>query len=284
MINSKYLAFITAVESGSFTKAADKLGYTQSGISHLVAALEEELNLPLLIRNKAGIQLTAEGERLLPFFRQLVETENAISFTSAELRGLSAGSLRIGTFSSAAVHLLPGMLRKFKSIYPGIDLQIRCGTYSAVENWLSESAVDGAFVTAPSLPQFELHPLAHDRMMAIIHTDDPLSAKDSVSISDLAEHPFILPAEGTNYHIGKLFQKAGIRPNIRFTMDDDFAAVAMVSCGFGVTILPELILEHYPMDHIKAVPLENAFRDIVFAVHRSRPLPPAVKAFLNIIR
>ncbi len=284
MLNGKYYAFVSAVETGSFTKAAEKLGYTQSGISHLIASLEEELDLTLLIRNKNGIRLTPEGEQLLPYFRSLLDTDNAISFTSAQLHGVSAGTLRIGTFSSAAVHLLPPMLRQFSTEYPGIELQILCGTYSTVEGWLLENQVDLAFVTASSLPGFHVFPLTHDRMMAILPDSDPLSKRKEISIEELQSLPFIVPAEGTNYHIGKMFQAAGIQPETRFVMDDDFAAVAMVSCGFGATILPELILTDYPLKHARAVPLKNAFRDIGLALHDNRSASPAANAFLNLIQ
>ncbi len=284
MVQSKYHAFVSAVDTGSFTRAAEKLGYTQSGISHLIASLEEELDLSLLIRGKSGIRLTPEGESLLPYFRNMIETENAISFTSAKLHGLSAGSLRIGTFSSAAVHLLPPLLRNFSKQYPGIDLQILCGTYATVEAWLLENAVDAAFVPVPSLPEFKVHPLAHDRMMAIVPDTESLSGKEEIEIRELASFPFIVPAEGTKYHLGKLFREAGIKPMTRFEMDDDFAALAMVSCGFGVTILPELILKDYPLKHVSVIPIKNAFRDIGFALNQTRPVSPAVSAFLKLLQ
>ena len=100
MANSKYAAFIAAAEEGNMTAAAQKLGYTQSGVSHLVHTLEQELGVQLLIRSKAGVELSPEGNALIGHIRRLIAAENAVLGAAEELRGVERGTLRIGTFSS----------------------------------------------------------------------------------------------------------------------------------------------------------------------------------------
>ena len=102
MANSKYAAFIAAAEEGNMTAAAQKLGYTQSGVSHLVHTLEQELGVQLLIRSKAGVELSPEGNALIGHIRRLIAAENAVLGAAEELRGVERGTLRIGTFSSVA--------------------------------------------------------------------------------------------------------------------------------------------------------------------------------------
>lgn len=110
MANSKYAAFIAAAEEGNMTAAAQKLGYTQSGVSHLVHTLEQELGVQLLIRSKAGVELSPEGNALIGHIRRLIAAENAVLGAAEELRGVERGTLRIGTFSSVAIAWLPSVM------------------------------------------------------------------------------------------------------------------------------------------------------------------------------
>ena len=120
MSTSKYRAFVVTAELRNITRAADKLGYTQSGVSHLIGSLEAELGVPLLIRSKSGTVLTPEGTALLPYAQRFLELEEDIRNKASDLRGLTVGTLRIGTFSSVAIHLLPRILSRFQERYPGV--------------------------------------------------------------------------------------------------------------------------------------------------------------------
>ena len=90
MDTKKYEVFEKTVERSSLTKAAEELGLTQSGVSHILASLEEEFGFPLLTRSRTGARLTPEGEKIMPFIRSILRSQEQLDQTAAELRGLSA--------------------------------------------------------------------------------------------------------------------------------------------------------------------------------------------------
>ena len=110
----KYEVFVSAVDCGSLTKAAEAMGLTQSGVSHIIAAVEAELQLPLLKRTRTGARLTPEGERVIGYLREIVRQEKRMFKEAERLNELAAGTIRIGTFTSVATHGLPAMMMEFQ--------------------------------------------------------------------------------------------------------------------------------------------------------------------------
>lgn len=284
MSTSKYRAFVVTAELRNITRAADKLGYTQSGVSHLIGSLEAELGVPLLIRSKSGTVLTPEGTALLPYAQRFLELEEDIRNKASDLRGLTVGTLRIGTFSSVAIHLLPRILSRFQERYPGVEISIFNGDYAAVENALLDNAIEGGFVTLPSRDVFTVFPLVRDRLLAVVNAENPLGQASTLAPEDLKDQTFIVPAEGSKYNIGTLFSQAGISPKKWLNINDDYAAVVMVRQNLGITILPELMVRNLPTDGLRTIPLRGSERVIGFATHKNRYLSPAVRAFLEYTR
>ncbi len=283
MANSKYAAFIAAAEEGNMTAAAHKLGYTQSGVSHLVHTLEQELGVQLLIRSKAGVELSPEGNVLIGHIRRLIAAENAVLDAAEELRGMERGTLRIGTFSSVAIAWLPRVMAGFNALYPGIAITIENGTYSPIEDMLSSGRVDCAFVALPSRAEFETVPLARDRLLAVVHPKSPLAKKRSLTARDVAGETFIVPAEGSKYDVGRFFSRAGIRPKAVLNMGDDYAAAAMAERALGFTILPELMISAMHLGNVCTVPLEHSEREIGLAMNANYH-GPALAAFCAFMR
>ena len=137
----KYEAFVRTVELGSLTKAAQSLGSTQSRISHILNDLEEEYGFRLMHRSRGGIELTEAGRLLLPKMQAIVQKEQALADCVAEIRNADAGTVRLGVFTSVAVHWLPGMIRAFQTAHPRAQLEMRSGDYHDVEQWLREGSV-----------------------------------------------------------------------------------------------------------------------------------------------
>ena len=117
----KYEAFIRAVELGSLSKAAEELGYTQSGISHMMQSLEEEVGFPLLVRTSSGILPNAE----LPAIRRLLRTNDALAQTIAQIKGADSGRVRVIAFSSAAACWLPEVICRFQRDFPHVEVMLR---------------------------------------------------------------------------------------------------------------------------------------------------------------
>ena len=120
----KYEAFVRAVELGSLSKAAEELGYTQSGISHMMQSLEEEVGFSLMVRTSSGIQPNGEGQLLLPIIRQLLNTNEALEQYIAKIKGADTGRIRIAAYPSVATYWLPEIIRDFQKDYPHVEIQI----------------------------------------------------------------------------------------------------------------------------------------------------------------
>ena len=164
----KYETLIAVVESGSLTRAAQALGCTQSAVSHSIDSLEQELGFALLKRGRAGVRLTGEGERLIPAVRNLLNSAEQLAQTAASIRGLESGTVRIGSFTSVAVHWLPPVLKEFQKDYPRVEFKLLNGDYHDVEQWLMEGSIDIGFVNVPSAVDCECIPLMEDRLLAIL--------------------------------------------------------------------------------------------------------------------
>ena len=141
----KYMAFIKTVEYGSFTKAAEVLHYTQSGISRMINDLECEWKITLLERSRAGVRLTSDGLRILPFAKSVCEDYEKLQMQVDDLNDMKSGLIRIGKFSSVATHWLPNIIKRFKADYPNIDYELLLGDYAEIERWINEGRVDCGF-------------------------------------------------------------------------------------------------------------------------------------------
>ena len=146
----KYMAFIKTVECGSFTRAAQSLCYSQSGVSRMILDLESEWGLSLLERNKSGVKLTSDGMKLLPYARRVCEEYNRLQAQVDELKGMQSGLIRIGTFSSVATHWLPRIIKAFQRDYPNIEYELLMGNYEEIEKWIIEGRVDCGFLRIPA--------------------------------------------------------------------------------------------------------------------------------------
>lgn len=279
----KYEAFVKAAELGSFTRAAEALSYTQSGVSRMIGELERDWGVRLLARNRAGVRLTSEGERLIDQVRRVCAEQRKLEALAGELNGLQTGLIRIGTLSSMATHWLPAIVRRFQQDYPDIDYELLLGDYLEIEQWVLDGRVDCAFVRLPVHARLQTTFLARDRMLAVLPEGHPLAQLDRVPFASLAEEPFLLLQKGANDEILQLFRAEGVTPDVRFTTWDDYAIMSMVENGLGASILPELILRRCPY-RIELRELDPpAWRDIGVAVRSRDELPLAVERFLEYV-
>lgn len=275
----KYQAFVKTVEFGSFTKAAESMNYSQSGISKMVAELEKEWGLTLLERDRGGIRLTADGQKLLPLAKKVLEEYSRLQTTVDELNGLNAGIIRIGTFSSVATHWLPNIIRRFQADYPNIDYEILIGDYTEINGWLEEGRVDCGFLPRTMASGLECISLAEDRLLAVLPEGHPLKSLPLFPIKALCEEPFMLLKQGKTSEVSELLDAHDLHPDIRFTTLDDYAIMSMVESGLGISVLPELILTRNPYRIVTKELDVPATRDICFVLRDSATAPLAVRRF-----
>lgn len=276
----KFEAFVKVVDLGSLTRAAQALGYTQSGVSHMISALEEDFGFQLLKRNRSGVRLTVEGERVLSAVRGILNSNEQLTQIIAAIHGLDTGTVRIGSFSSVAVHWLPGMIQSFQQNYPRIEFKLLNGDYHDVEHWLSEGAVDLGFVTLPTRLQLPCTPLWEDRLLAILPKHHRLAHLSKFPLSEVESEDFIGLLEDSNHDIRRIFTPAGLNPKMKFTTKDDYAIIAMVAHGLGMSILPELLLKNSSGTHLKTMELDPpATRTIALALADETHVGPAALSF-----
>lgn len=284
MLDNRYIVFATVAELGNITKTANRLGYTQSGVSQQIQSLENECGFRLLNRSRSGVTLTKEGELILHYVKQLLDADQNIRMASEDILNLTTGSISIGCFTSLAVTMMPEIIREFSDLYPGIEVKVFNRNYSFIEGLLYEDKIDCAFVALPSRDDFLINELMHDQLMVILHKDHPLASSANISTAQFQHLPYILSGEAHRYIRGKVLSLEDINANVQYDLRDDFACVAMVRQNLGVTVVPELMLPSLNMDNLVAVPLEGSHRIIGIATHPSRYTAPPVRAFLRFIR
>lgn len=277
----KYMAFIRTVEYGSFTKAAEMLHYSQSGISRMIHDLEREWNVALLERSRAGVRLTSDGTKLLPYAKSVCSEYQKLQMQVDELNGLQSGLIRIGTFSSVATHWLPNIIREFQKDYPNIDYELLLGDYTEIEEWIADGRVDCGFLRLPTRPEFETIFLEQDQLMVILPENHPLAGCDRFPVAALCNDPFMLLEKGAKAEVSEIFERCGLTPKVHFTTWDDYAIMSMVESGLGISILPQLILRRIPY-HIVAKELDvPAYRKIGLALREKKTVSLAVNRFLE---
>lgn len=275
----KYIAFVKAVEYSSFTKAAEILNYSQSGISRMINDLETEWNVILLERQKTGVKLTSDGLKLLPYAKSLCQDYEMLQMQVDELNGLQSGFIRIGTFSSVATHWLPDIIKEFQKTYPNIEYELLMGNYSEIEDWILEGRVDCGFLRTPIHTELDTIPLEQDQLLAVLPPDHPLADCDKFPLTAFCEEPFILLGREHNKEIMEIFERYSLQPMTRFTTWEDYAIMSMVEKGLGISILHELILKRSPY-HIVIKELDvPAYRTICFALRNKKTASLAVKRF-----
>lgn len=277
----KYMAFIRTVEYGSFTKAAEMLNYSQSGISRMIHDLEQEWKVVLLERSRAGVRLTSDGMKLLPHAKSLCTEYQKLQMEVDELNGLQSGLIRIGTFSSVATHWLPNIIREFQKDYPNIDYELLLGDYTEIEEWIADGRVDCGFLRLPTHLDFETIFLEQDALMVILPEDHPLAGCERFPVAALCDDPFMLLEKGAKAEVSEIFERCNLTPQVHFTTWDDYAIMSMVESGLGISILPQLILKRVPY-HIVAKELDvPAYRNIGLALRDKKTASLAVKRFLE---
>lgn len=280
---SRYHIFCKVVETGSFTRTAEELGYSQSAVSQTVKALEQELGTTLVSRGKGGVALTADGEGYLPYLRAICGAEATLDRKRREMQGLENRQIRIGTFTSVSRNLLPQLMQQFKAQYPGVHFILQQGDYTSISQWIREGQVDFGFVNTQAVSGLTVRSLYRDEMMAVLPLNHPLTAQSQVSLRQLAAEPFILLDEGEYSLPRDAFGRQGLSPRIEYKVYDDYSILAMIRQGLGVSILYRLVLTGFG-DGLAVRPVAEPLERTVALAWRSwDTLPLAARRFVEFV-
>jgi DNA-binding transcriptional LysR family regulator len=278
----KLQLFIDVAETENFTKTGERMGYTQSGISHLLKSLEDELGFPLFIRSKQGVKLTNDAKRLLPSVRSLLAMTEHLQQDIDEINGLESGQLTIATFSSISIHWLPKIIHSFQQMHPGINIKLMEGGTDDIVNWIESDLADFGFLSYRKIRNLDWIPLYEDPLVAVVPVDYPVPENNVFPIENFANQNFIISAMGTDYDIHHALDSSCITPSICFTSKDDHAIISMVANKLGISILPELILRNFD-SQVATYPLEPFYaRTLGVAMKSKESLSPAAQKFLKV--
>jgi DNA-binding transcriptional LysR family regulator len=271
---------VAVVESGSFSRAADLLHVTQSGVSHAVGTLERELAVPLFERRGGRVALTERGHRVLAHARAMLEREQQIRQEVKRGDGAEAGRVRLGSVPSVSVRVLPKLFAFLARRHPTLDVILFDGSDDEVRAWLLSGAIDVGVVALPSR-DFQTTEFVSDLMVAVVPERHRLANKGKVRLREIGSIPFIMSNGGCEPLIRRMFRAAAVPLRIRYEVRDMATILGMVKEGLGVTVVPTLSLpERHP--GIRALPLvPSVERRLALAVRSRETSPPAVRAFIH---
>ena len=273
----EYRIFHTVIEQGSFARAAQMLHLTPSAISHAVSSMEEACGFALFVRGKGGVSLTRSGEALYPVIRQVLYADEALSQTVDELKGVQRGTVKIGAFNSVCMTWLPQIVTSYKKMYPGVEIEIYQGTYADVINWIRTGVVDLGFLSTKSTRELTVYPLCRDRLMCVVPKGMRTHTPGVITVDELRSHTFVVQDDSTDADIQAFVAKYKLNVRASCRVVDDMSTIAMVESGFGISILPALVLErmHGNVDTYPIEPME--YREFGIAVQNPQMMAPAVR-------
>ena len=284
METKKYKVMLAVDDNGSFTRVAEELGYTQSGITQMMKSLEKEVGLPLFIKHNHGVSLTKEAKALIPSIRAMINASEVINQEIASMKGAQIGTITIGTFLSCSIHWIPKIIYEFQKDYPDIHFKIIEGLESELPLWIQQHRVDVGFLSKQERESYEFFPVMNDPFYVVLPKDHIYTKFDEVPIELLDKVPFITADYKPGSDIHRLFKKYHLNPHIRHNTINEFSAISMVEHNLGITVIPGLLLRGrtggFEIRPIKP----NVCRNLGLAYSSEEDLSPATKIFLKYAR
>ena len=279
MESKKLEALLMAVDLGSFTKAAEVLGYTQSGLTHMMNSLEKDIGFTVLLRGRSGVRLTPAGQRILPLVRDCLTSTAALEREISLINTHKEDSARVAAYESIARHWLPEIIQQFRREHPDVTVDIQMGSVDEVYRWVLEDRVDMCFASRQDAP-LEWTFLRDDELLAILPPEYD-SEETAFPVEAFNGQEFLMPSMGFDKDILRVLNEHGVTPLIRTTQVSDSAVISMVEHGLGVSVLSRLVLRGR-QNSVRALPLEpRAVRELGIAARPQKELRPIARQFIR---
>ena len=268
MDSKKLEILMTAADLGSFTKASEVVGYTQSGLTHMMDALEKEVGFPLLQRSHNGISLTEQGLQLMPAIREFLRAnanlENQIRTISVQ----KSEVIRIAAYASIAMHWMPELLYRFKRICPEVNVDLRMVDHALEPFELLEAGqTDVIFASRQNYNSCDWIPLYNETMYAILPKDYPIGSRTHFPLKEFEGKEFLMPYGRFDIDVKSILQPLGIKLNATTARVDDETVIQMVARGQGISMMSELMIRGRT-DNVLCIPVEPlAIRELGMGTH-----------------
>jgi DNA-binding transcriptional LysR family regulator len=284
MNTDKILALIETVHTGSLNRAAEKLGYSTSGLSYTISSLESELGLELIIRTHNGIRLTKDGQNLLPYFESVIQNEEALQQQISSLRKTAPEAIRIGAYSSWLLQILPDVVEEYSKICPKADFEFRTGVTS-LKGMLSRNEIDLAICEHSVVPDMEWVHIADDPVCVAVKTSSPLAQKDSLTLEDLKGYEMV-PSVNPDHIVYSAYRDAGldINPSVAFYSEDGSVMLSIVQQKNCIAFLDHLYAGECPYN-IALIPIDPPLiKHLGVAISESGKKRKDVKKFVEFLK
>ncbi|MFF3645151.1 LysR family transcriptional regulator [Streptomyces sp. NPDC002564] len=291
---TRLAALVAVSEAGSITRAAERLGYTVPALSQQLAKLEREAGTALLVRHPRGARLTGAGELLLGHARRVLDEMERARHELARLAGLSGGRLRVGTFQTAGIHLLPPVLSAFRRAHPDVELTVATheppSGVAAVAAGEVDLALTHTYEPADPVPLpagVSAEPVLVEELVLVAQPGHTLTSGTSrLALDELAGQPLISMAPGhpARHGVEHALARAGATPAVLVETPGYALVCALVSAGLGVAVVPEMVAR------TAATPVGMRFLDpgdlrrTISVAHRADESNAAADSFRGLLR
>lgn len=278
--------FVAVADEHSFTRAADLLGVSQPTLSKQIRALENSLGTRLLVRDRAGIELTSAGEALLPHAQRiLIEAENATRSVH-EVASLRRGRVRMGATPSMVEGLLAPVLKQFRTEHPAIDLEVHEAGSRDLTAELSAGRIDLALLIVPlaaQIPDLETSVVYRERL--VLASAAGADMPEEMDVADLADLPLVMFREGYDLRDVTLraCHAAGFEPRLSVEGGEMGSVLRFVESGLGHAVVPDIVMgtrAGLQRTRLVSPPLS---RSIAVAHRPVETLPLAARAFRTLL-
>ena len=256
MDSKKLEILMTAIDLGSFSKASEVVGYTQSGLTHMVDSLERDIGLTLVRRDHNGITLTKEGETLIPSIREFLRANAKLENQIAAITDKKRDTIRVAAYASIAMHWMPELLYRYKRVCPDVSVDLRM-VDNALEPYelLESGQTDVIFASRQNYSFCDWTPLYNEKMYAILPKDYPLNGRTTFPLEEFSGQDFLMPYGRFDIDVNAAMDSVGVKLNASVSRVDDETVIRMVGHGLGVTMMTELMIRGRT-DDVLCVPVD----------------------------
>lgn len=278
MDSKKLEILMTAADMGSFSKASEIVGYTQSGLTHMMDALEREVGFPLLQRNHNGVQLTQQGAQLMPAIREFLQANANLENQIQAIAEKKCEVIRIAAYASIAMHWMPEILYRFRRKCPEVNVDLRMVDHALEPFELLENGqTDVIFASRQNYSCCDWVPLYNERMYAILPKDYPLKDRSEFPREAFSGQEFLMPYGRFDIDVKAALEPVGVKLNAKISRVDDETVIRMVSRGLGVSMMTELMIRGRT-DDVLCVPVAPpAIRELGMGTHVRRKESDSIK-------
>jgi molybdate transport repressor ModE-like protein len=289
-VELRHLAALKAIaETGSFGRAARRLGYTQSAVSQQIAMLERLVGERLIERpgGPRPVSLTEAGRLLLRHAEAIVARLETARADLAALSAGEAGSLRVGTYQSVGQRILPTVLGRFARAWPNVELRLTENDDEELLALIEQGDIDLAFADFRLWEgPFEWIDLLEDPYMLLVQKNSPLASRARApSLREIVELPLIGFRHCRSTELLESHLETAGPAQFVFRSEDNGTVQGMVAAGIGAAVVPRLAVDFNDRS-CAAVPLDGVVpsRQIGLVWHRDRYRSPAARAFVEVAR